>query len=374
MPLKLEMNWGLDPGIKYPVNPEFWEQNTVQMPLNNRAWVFQERTLAPRNLSFGDTEVLFECKQGRASEQFPSHLPLQIKQVTLRQIQPQVDGPRLRNAMYLEADPSLNPITVWGDFVERFSSLQLTYLSDKLVALSAIASEMQPSINSEYLAGMWREHLPCQLLWNTERFPRDVDFAYPKPVRPSHYVAPSWSWASVHGRVLTGLISRSSENWEVLIDIKEAHVELENPKYPFGQVKSGHIHLMGSLARSVFRVSPGPYADPSFRVNSEFLSEILDDDEKEFLIDGREFYLLPIIHRMGNRRPSELPPGSPQSLVCGLILRRVGLLEHEYVRIGKFEQMFKEEFQSAFRAFAAELQHEKLEKEGWGQRHLITIL
>jgi hypothetical protein len=41
----------------------FWEQGLLQAPLLQRAWVVQERTLAPRVLHFGKGQLFWECHE-----------------------------------------------------------------------------------------------------------------------------------------------------------------------------------------------------------------------------------------------------------------------------------------------------------------------
>ncbi|OTA97355.1 hypothetical protein M434DRAFT_62015, partial [Hypoxylon sp. CO27-5] len=190
-PLKVDLNWGQIPGPHYVVWTRYWRENVLETPLNMRAWVFQERTLAPRNLFFGRTEVFFECLESIASEHFPVQLPWQIDTISPKGIRPHIDGSRIRKSLGVEPDQSLNPFSLWGYFVERFSLGQLTYATDKLVAFSAIASLMQRYIKSDYLAGMWRRHLGYQLLWDVCGLQWLVS-----PRRPNNFVAPSWSWTS----------------------------------------------------------------------------------------------------------------------------------------------------------------------------------
>lgn len=53
------------------------------------------------------------------------------------------------------------------------------------------------------MAGMWRNDLELQLGWHA---PMTV-------VRPSQYVAPTWSWASIDGAIeLAGLDLHSGED------------------------------------------------------------------------------------------------------------------------------------------------------------------
>lgn len=86
--LKLELKWGLNPGSYLAIQSGYWQDIVSRAPLNMRAWVFQERMLAPRNLYFSATEVFFECLEGSASEQFPARLPPQIAGVAFGSLQP----------------------------------------------------------------------------------------------------------------------------------------------------------------------------------------------------------------------------------------------------------------------------------------------
>src|SRR4051794_28133579 len=49
-----------------------WEHDVEEGPLNKRAWVLQERTLAPSLLHFTREQVYWECATLRASETFPN--------------------------------------------------------------------------------------------------------------------------------------------------------------------------------------------------------------------------------------------------------------------------------------------------------------
>jgi hypothetical protein len=89
------------------------------------------------------------------------------------------------------------PIFVWDQIVEYYSKRQLTNGEDKLVAVSALAKEMRLILNDEYLAGIWRKTLLLGLLWSI--FMTDVL----DTVRFPKYRAPSWSWASIDGKIST---------------------------------------------------------------------------------------------------------------------------------------------------------------------------
>jgi len=56
-------------------SPDSWEVNVEKAPLNTRAWVLQERLLAPRQLHCTAEQLFWECRECRASETTPSSYP-----------------------------------------------------------------------------------------------------------------------------------------------------------------------------------------------------------------------------------------------------------------------------------------------------------
>ncbi len=73
----------------------------------------------------------------------------------------------------------------------RYSALSLSYESDRLPALSGIASRFCGAGLRTYAAGLWREDLARGLLWY-------VGFDWiSSSQRPLPLQAPTWSWASI---------------------------------------------------------------------------------------------------------------------------------------------------------------------------------
>jgi hypothetical protein len=153
--------------------------------------------------------------------------------------------------------------------VRQYSKCHLTKKSDKLVAISGIARYLSILGGpQDYIAGLWRQTLLPGLLWRcSELGITDV----PAPgVRPSQYVAPSWSWASVNGSInFRRYVSPGNENLAEkyvvmvrLIDIFLDHLTDD----PYGELKGACIRLAGRLRRvSYGKVRPTherPYFDP----------------------------------------------------------------------------------------------------------------
>ncbi len=77
--------------------------------------------------------------------------------------------------------------------MRAYSASALTKDSDRLVALHGVAMKVQKVLKCQYMAGLWARNIEGQLAWKV---------VLPSiSHRPSEYVAPSWSWASVVGEV-----------------------------------------------------------------------------------------------------------------------------------------------------------------------------
>ncbi len=114
--------------------------------LANRAWAIQERFLAPRTLHFSQTDMFWECHEEGICSLFPEGLS-----------QSRSDKDTYRTRASLASS--------WHKIVGLYSGASLTRYSDKLVALSGLASAVQIETGDEYVAGMWRKDLEAQLLW-----------------------------------------------------------------------------------------------------------------------------------------------------------------------------------------------------------------
>ncbi|OCL01406.1 HET-domain-containing protein, partial [Glonium stellatum] len=172
-----------------------WVLEIGGAPVNRRAWVVQERFLTPRVLNFGKSQLYWECNELQASESYPDGVPkepngdVMFKATTpfnlIKRDYANSDTSNTSNASYGLDDL----FGLWAVAVDAFTGCGLTKEEDKLVAISAIAREMQPLMQCRYLAGHWEVDFVRQLAWTA------LNFSY----RASVYRAPSWSWASVDG-------------------------------------------------------------------------------------------------------------------------------------------------------------------------------
>ncbi|SRR6266536_1178222 len=105
---------------------------------------------------------------------------------------------------------------LWFGIVPTYSKYNLTRIEDKPVALSGVVQRLQTATGLEYLAGLWRETLMWDLLWMTK---------YPREHRPPGYRAPTWSLASIDGKIDGSRTTRSPRWNHVSNDVPIEHLQ-----------------------------------------------------------------------------------------------------------------------------------------------------
>ena len=189
----------------YLMRHTFWEDQFRQSAIFERGWVFQERLLSRRVLHFGKDQILWECRETCCCETFPhglhpalrerSQFATNLSYSSWRQGELGISLSYHRdNVINSGGAPDENLVQywnmrIWQAITASYSQCQLTRSHDKLIALSGIAKDMSRVLKDDYLAGNWKSHLPEVLMW-TGRVTR------PRPLR-----APTWSWASVDGKI-----------------------------------------------------------------------------------------------------------------------------------------------------------------------------
>lgn len=179
---------------------DMWRTEVNNSPLNHRGWVFPERVLASRIIHFCRQEIFWECRESFWCESFPTTMPCSSI-FDLGDIIPLRQRPsKLWEGSAWHGDPNFPlqdlPYEVWDDAIKEYTKCQFTKPEDKLVAISGPAKYFKDYIKDTYLAGMWRKYLSAELGWwlypDRERYALGEE--------PAYY-APSFSWASVKGRI-----------------------------------------------------------------------------------------------------------------------------------------------------------------------------
>ena len=233
--------------------------NASNAPLFSRAWVYQERCLARRTLAFTTDSVYWACDEGSRGEQpdwglagleapglrHTLHTVEETAAIVVRSDTESEAGLRRRR----EAARSLvvGFDMRWHSCVTSYTLCKLTKHTDKLVAISAVARDLNDmlALGRRYLAGLWEINLPSQMAWITVN-----GRSTPPRARVGNvaYVAPSWSWASIDAPVQPGTFCYFGNEMVALADVREAETALETDN-AFGSVKAGWLRVWGRLNR-----------------------------------------------------------------------------------------------------------------------------
>lgn len=254
-------------------------------PLLNRAWVFQERRLAPRILHFTSYELIWECSTVAKCE-------CTRMEDEARQWKPD---------FALFDRKKADPVRFWHVQVKEYSKLTLSRPSDTLPAIGGLAQEVSPTRKVRYLAGLWEDSLIQDLAWCNSH-------SHDQAPKPSTWRAPSWSWASIDNQVEFYQIS-NSECEVVSVDCESA-----DGTNPFGEVVSGILMLYGPTVEvnvclggteRFGKVSAhggeGRDFSRDYSPNEELQRQVQSGDKKPCLLlidDHRSLVLMPILDRL----------------------------------------------------------------------------
>ncbi|KAI1152423.1 heterokaryon incompatibility protein-domain-containing protein [Nemania diffusa] len=204
-------------------------------PLNKRAWVWQENALATRIVHYTSHGLVFECKgdNGVYGEEMPVPLPL--------------DWIQSLPHSFAHADDAYKQ---WHELVKTYSSRDLTFHADKLPAMGGAAAEMSKILNSNYLAGLWGKNLVNDLLWHSDTWGVEKSGAFTQPPpTPLNNGSPSWSWASLNGRISYQFSDEPCSTSRMLATVQDFQIETSKHS-EFGQCRGGYIVLSAPALRA----------------------------------------------------------------------------------------------------------------------------
>lgn len=314
--------------------------------LSKRAWVVQERLLAPKTLHFSKSQVFWECKEVNACESYPNGLPDFL------------DMDRGLDGLDKRSLPS------WYKVVHLYSRCSLTFGKDKLPALMGIAKMFQEQTGDIYLAGLWKENLRQQLTWRIWSNP--VPPEYPRPDEPR---APSWSWTAVEGDKVPILMSEHHRKGDAewCVEVISANV---SQKDEAGAIWEGTLELSCERILSSTAVYFPGLSDRKAHLSrtGEALLNMdvsmawdYDDHRKE---PYSERYVVPFTHGTGSQ-------------VVGLVLEQTGNALGQYRRAGMFSIEKGENIEQLERLFenCVLKEDDYVSKSSDGkERYIITII
>jgi hypothetical protein len=305
------------------------DEEHLQHVLDTRAWVLQERMLSPRILHFSEYEMAWECDTCCQCE--CTVLP---RKPAIRSFRSVLRDSQLSKESGLDA---------WFNLVGKYSTLNLTFESDKLPAIAALASSAANYLNKTYIAGLWKEDLPYCLLWYVGRG-RLVS------ARLQEYV-PSWSWASIRGITWMGPGSCAMEY--------ESEIKGLDCNYGggsvYGSLQYGIIKLKGKKVPisfdSKYRVIMKTSESRDEREEDLVLPDVTDwsefrdaDDCFLFIVCVEQYVGFYFVAKALILRPANQTPGNSLGNTC---YRRIGCYKY-WARLRKtplysFLKQFQEE-------------------------------
>jgi hypothetical protein len=321
--------------------------STVE-PLSTRAWTFQERHLARRTLFFNTDHMFWEC-QALIADESGERIPREDNILGMAKDVYSTLPVEKRISESLSCTQFVREkrFTSWNTLISGYLGMNLTKESDRLPALTGLATTIGDITGDTYIAGIWLRDLDIGLLWARGLYDFDTPDSVPLLRRPKAYRAPSWSWAAVDGPrdFLTDFTSSDS----VLFSYQSHQIQNEGSRY--GPVNSGFLQLRGP----VFPITGSIGQSPNSR---EIYSATDRDGEFTHFFCAYEQLVVVTINGLAIHIaatfdfPSEEKEGlfvlfmvkqddhTSRPVHCGLIIRLAGQSPEVYERVGMVNGTF----------------------------------
>jgi len=281
-------------------------------PWTNRGWTFQESLLPNRLLFYSSSQMVWKCCQEIRYERGNRHNPM-------LEVAKEFSDEGGRNfwgfdlftkfkLMHWYLDLLGNSIArsqgkyrLWYELVEGYSSRQLKYHSDRLVAISGLAARYGSALgNDQYLMGLWRADIIRGLLWRVQE-EKLLDHWTRSKVFSKEFHAPSWTWVGVP----LGSVIRNDHagvvDFNPLATVRDAGIEHLGSPNPFEVAHNGIINLHGPTFR-FFKLYHEDWQTPATALSAfeRHLSRVIEDEylqrAKEFSHEGNYAAVLMLQH------------------------------------------------------------------------------
>jgi hypothetical protein len=328
-----------------------WE-SMCWLPLYRRGWAFQERILSSRNLHFMSDQIAWECNTTLYREAFrgketnpPDHFAKNMFTKYFHQ-RPERFGDANDSDERQKELEMFAQIGAWNSIAQEMAVRLFTIDSDKLPAMSGMATALQVSGMGRYLAGVWEYNPFLSMAWYCRRNQKQQEA----------YRGPTWSWVGTEGQLMwhtrsyhDRISSEELDEWKAW-DAKygprllEDHLILKGSDLKGDVLEGSHLAIKG-FCRNIYilELPHTKYDEWGYSCNEEALSEKgtqVHMDRKdngwasissfsEELADSNEIpkYLCAQIAR--ERKPKDFNPKT-----LALILKKIEGEKDEYKRVG----------------------------------------
>jgi len=232
-----------------------------------------------------------------------------------------------------------HPLEFWGQLVENYSEMQLTYATDRPVAIMGISDMLRPFLK-DYCAGLWQIFLPLELLWCLKR----------RELKLVQIEYPTWSWLSAGGTISYEWCRWSpSENRFLAVFVYASRfATLYSPTTTDPKVDKTELRMQGLLLRGTWA---GSWQDAS---NESFKLDTLDGKDNLSQVFGVPVFSTGFGTVWFDDRSGSMPP---EDIICfpiqstdfksaeqrkvssvrGLVLQPIPDRDKTYKRIGVFD-------------------------------------
>ncbi|KAF7558110.1 hypothetical protein G7Z17_g80 [Cylindrodendrum hubeiense] len=304
-------------GVRHPEKQNFRIDGTFRKP-NEKADSLEPR---PVEISGGHKMQLAPVFVGSGWAYLPSYLPTWKENPNYKTPEELQDnyyrnsalrGMRGEFQLLLRARGKLPGEMVefhksWYEIVERYAGRNLSKESDRLPAVLGVADFIKRSSRRLFVAGLWEDTIPMNLLWNVKET---------NAIARSSIPVPTWSWASISVSIETQLRHVKTENPKLSVLPLISIAGIENTVKHNGWIHNAELKLVGRLC-DFSRLKTNDIMD---RLNAG-----VD------LVTARDVHYLPILEL--NRT---IVDDVDDSQIHGIIVRRKFYIRDEFERIGYF--------------------------------------
>ncbi|KAF5703420.1 hypothetical protein FMUND_13002 [Fusarium mundagurra] len=220
-------------------------------PINQRGWVLQERCLSRRLLYLGNEQLYWECDGCIGSEASPGDIP---------------NGGGRKSILDLT---TVDREIAWSWTLKQYTASDLTYESDRLIAIAGLAKSIAARTGETYFAGIWLESWMQCLLWEPVKKRARRSLSKPGEVA---IVPPSWSWLGFSGSVestcgwgpkisYTEPNSFESDDYQPLALLSEA-IFIPDTNDPFSSIEGASLKIRCLLLPVTFTGTLHRYEQP----------------------------------------------------------------------------------------------------------------
>ncbi|KAI1746141.1 heterokaryon incompatibility protein-domain-containing protein [Xylaria scruposa] len=184
--------------------------------LMRRGWVIQECVLAPRMLSFGGNEIIWQCSQLAASETYADQIQFDEDEASKYELASYPFWTFGYPRSDREASLIRQAEKQWIGTLQAYCKSSLSFPEkDIFVALNGIGTLLVKNFNGQFRHGIWDKAFPAVLLFEN------------KAVRDKNKIllarlGPTWHWASCYPRVNFFGLKVIYNSWDIIQPMVDA--------------------------------------------------------------------------------------------------------------------------------------------------------